>query len=53
LDKKPCKWKSFSTNIYSEEQLASWLQELGEKYEFYQLKLYEDKSARLIVRDWS
>ena len=52
MENKPCKWLVFSMNIYSDEGLAQWLQELGFKYSFYQVKLYEDKSVRVICQDW-
>jgi len=45
-------WKVVSKNIFSDEDLEKWLQEMSEKYIFYQLKLYEDRSVRLICREW-
>lgn len=52
MEKKSCKWRVFSMNIYNDSDLEEWLQKLGEEYSFYQLKLYEDKSARIICQDY-
>lgn len=46
------KWYVFSKNFCSNQELAAWLQELGDEYEFYSLKLYETQFARLVCRKW-